>query len=452
MHEQYCQHQQPVSGVGHARGLPRSLTSEVGALAGRTARLQGWVHRIRRIGVVTFVLLRDRSGIIQLVLDAVGPAAATAAVAGLNVEDVIEVTGQVNAEARAKGGYEILVETISVLSTAATLPFEINLPQLKVGQDLALDNRVLSLRHARSQAIFRLKAAIIKSFRDFSAANGFIEVQTPKIVATATEGGANLFPVDYLGRRAYLAQSPQFYKQMLVLSGFERVYEVGPVYRAEPHNTSRHVNEFTSLDWEVAFIDSAAEVMALEETMLRQLAERLLAEYAADLAAIGADVAARLPERQIQRLTLGEAHALLQRRRGKELPPGDLDPEGERLLCELVAGPVFVTAWPAAVRPAYAQPCEDAPHLTDSFDLLLGGMEVTTGGRRISEHTVLQASLESRGLDPGAFDFYLDAFRYGAPPHGGLAIGAERLTVALLGLSNLREATFFPRDLDRLTP
>jgi len=452
MHEQYGQDQHPLRDAGRARCLPRALTSEAGAFAGRTARLQGWVHRIRRIGVVTFVLLRDRSGLIQLVVDAAGPAAATAAVAGLNVEDVIEVTGIVNADARAKGGYEVLVETIVVLSAAAALPFEVNLPQLKVGQDLALDHRVLSLRHPRSQAIFRLKAAIIKAFRDFSGAEGFIEVQTPKIVATATEGGANLFPVDYLGRRAYLAQSPQLYKQMLVLSGFERVYEVGPVYRAEPHNTSRHVNEFTSLDWEIGFIDSAAEVMALEETMLRQLVARLSTDHAADLAAIGVELAARLPERPIPRLTLGEAHALLQRRRAKELPPGDLDPEGERLLCELVAGPVFVTAWPAKVRPAYAQPCEDAPHLTDSFDLLLGGMEVTTGGRRISDHGALRASLENRGLDPGAFDFYLDAFRYGAPPHGGLAIGAERLTVALLGLSNLREATFFPRDLDRLTP
>lgn len=429
------------------------MASEVAGPAGRQVALAGWTHRVRRIGAVTFVVLRDASGLVQLVLE--GGTAPAAAAVDLGAEDVIRVVGEVRVEPRAPGGHEIAVTSLQVVSRAGPLPFEINLPTLKAGLDLALDHRVLSLRHPRSQAIFRVKAEITRAFRDFSVRHGFLEVQTPKIVATATEGGANLFPVDYLGRRAYLAQSPQLYKQMLVLSGFERVFEVGPVYRAEPHHTARHLNEFTSLDWEAGFVASASELMDLEETMLREMVGRLSDGRSRELGLLEADPAAKLglgDGGRPARLTLAEARRLLQVRRGKESPAGDLDPEGERLLCELVGGATFVTDYPAASRPAYAHPREDDPELTDTFDLLVGGIEVTTGGRRISDRAALEASLQRRGLDPRAFGFYLEGFGYGAPPHGGLAIGAERLTAALLGLGNLREATFFPRDTARLEP
>ena len=428
----------------------RTLAAQAGERAGGFVRLQGWTHRIRRVGAVNFILLRDRSGIIQVVVESTDPAAAV--LAKLGTEDVVEVTGTVRAEPAAPGGYELRAASLRRIAPAAPLPFEINLPKLKVRQELALDHRVLSLRHPRGQAVFRIKAALIDAFRRFSRQQGFIEVQTPKIVATATEGGANLFPVDYLGRPAYLAQSPQFYKQMLVLAGFERVYEVGPVYRAEPHHTSRHVNEFTSLDWEVGFIETAAEVMDLEERMLRGLVETVSADCRHELDLLGVDLARALPAGPIPRLPLAEAKRLLADERGVAGPPGDLDPEGERLLCELLGGPVFVTDWPVASRPAYTQPWPDRPELTDSFDLLLGGVEVTTGGRRIADPAALRQSLVERGLEPERFEFYLEGFSYGAPPHGGLAIGAERLTAALLGLANLREATFFPRDVNRLTP
>jgi len=430
--------------------LERRLAAELAHYAGQTVRLQGWVHRIRRIGAVTFVLLRDRSGIVQVVLasdGACGPALDEVA-----VEDVVEVRGQVRLDERAQGGFEVDGETVTVIAKAAELPFEINLPVLKIGLDLALQHRVPALRHARQQAIFRLKGEIIRCFREFSAAQGMVEVQTPKIVATATEGGANLFAVDYLGRRAYLAQSPQFYKQLLVLAGFERVFEVGPVYRAEPHNTSRHLNEFTSMDWEVGFVASAEELMALEERMLYRTAETLAANHAGWLATVGANPSACLPDGGITRIPLAEAQRMLAAKYGKELPPGDLDPEGERLLCGMTGGAAFVTDWPVETRPAYAKPHTDRPHLTDSFDLLLGGIEVTTGGLRISDYQQLKQGLIARGLNPEAFGFYLDGFRYGAPPHGGLAIGAERLTMALLGLSNMREVTLFPRDRERLAP
>jgi nondiscriminating aspartyl-tRNA synthetase len=410
----------------------------------------GWVWRLRRIGGIAFLVLRDRSGTAQVVFESRNPEAG--AVSALNAEDVVEVRGTVRADRRAPGGVEVLGETLKLVSAAAPLPFEVNLPEIKAGLDILLDNRVVSLRHPHSQAVFRLKAAIAGGFRRFSEAAGMIEVHTPKIVATGTEGGANLFAVDYLGRPAYLAQSPQFYKQLLVIGGFERVFEVGPVYRAEPHNTSRHLNEFTSMDWEIGFIRSAAEVMDLEEEMLREMTAAICGGFEPELAALGVDAAGRLPAGSIPRIPLTEALALLERRYGKVCPPGDLDPEGERLLCEAGGGAVFVTDWPLASRPAYAAPWEDRPELTDSFDLLLGGVEVTTGGRRISDHRQLVASFRSRGLDPDRFGFYLDAFRYGTPPHGGLATGLERLTMALLGIGNMREVTFFPRDLERVTP
>ncbi|MDP2873185.1 MAG: aspartate--tRNA(Asn) ligase [Bacillota bacterium] len=428
----------------------RTLAGYVAAEAGRYVELAGWTHRVRRIGGITFLLIRDRTGMAQVVFEAGGPDEVK--LERLGAEDVVRVGGMVRADARAPGGAEVLGRSLDVISAAEPPPFEINLPAVKAGLDLILDHRVISLRHPTAQAVFRIKADIVAGFRRFSEAQGMVEVQTPKIVATGTEGGANLFAVDYVGRRAYLAQSPQFYKQLLVMSGFERVFEVGPVYRAEPHNTSRHLNEFTSMDWEIGFVGGAGEVMDLEEEMLSGLVASLSEIRGRELSLVGADVRARLPAGGIPRLALAAAVALLERSFGKVSPRGDLDPEGERLLCEATGGAVFVTEWPAATRPAYAAPLDRDPELTDSFDLLLGGMEVTTGGRRISDYAQLRASLAQRGLDPGAFGFYLDGFRYGTPPHAGLAIGLERLTMALLGLGNMREVTLFPRDLTRLEP
>lgn len=428
----------------------RTLIGDLPGAVGRRVELAGWTHRLRRIGGIAFVLVRDRTGLAQVVFESGGPDEDT--LQRLGAEDVVRVSGLVRADERAAGGVEVLGERLELVSAAAPPPFEVNLPVLKAGLDLALDNRVISLRHPAAQAVFRIKADIAAAFRRFSEAQGMVEVQTPKIVATGTEGGANLFAVDYIGRRAYLAQSPQFYKQLLVMSGFERVFEVGPVYRAEPHNTSRHLNEFTSMDWEIGFVDGAGDVMDLEERMLAGLVASLAETRGREMSLLGADPGSRIPAGGIPRVALADAVALLERSYGKISPRGDLDPEGERLLCEATGGAVFVTEWPAATRPAYAAPLKGNPELTDSFDLLLGGMEVTTGGKRISDHAQLEASLARRGLDPVAFGFYLDGFRYGTPPHAGLAIGLERLTMALLGLGNMREVTLFPRDLTRLEP
>jgi len=429
--------------------MSRVLAREMGRHAGTEVTLQGWVHNIRKIGAVAFLVLRDRSGQAQVVLEGDMLAALP------TLESVVAVSGWVKPDARAPGGAELRARQLSVISPAHRLPpFELNRPELTAGPEVVLDHRVLGLRHPKLHATLTVQSELIRGFREFLRGEGFTEVHTPKIVATGTEGGSELFPVQYFEQQAYLAQSPQFYKQMLVGAGYERVYEVGAVYRAEQHNTSRHLNEYVSLDVEMGFISGEEEIMALEERMLAQMFAGVAETCEAELALHGAKV----PEvRDVPRVPLAEAQAILERRFGKLLPPGDLDPESERLLCQYVAesgrpGLVFITRWPRFVRPMYAQPTADAPELTASFDLLMNGLEVTTGGQRMHDPTVLEASIRSRGLDPEGFAFYLEVFWHGMPPHGGFAIGAERLTARLLGLGNVREASAFPRDRTRLVP
>lgn len=423
----------------------RVLTRELTRHAGTEVLLQGWVHNIRKIGSLAFLVLRDRAGLAQVVVEG-GLLAALP-----ELESVLSVTGSVRADARAPGGAELRATGLSVLARAHRLPpFELNRPELSAGPEVVLEHRVLSLRHPKLHAVFTVQSELVRGFREYLRGEGFTEVHTPKIVATGTEGGSELFPVQYFEQPAYLAQSPQFYKQMLVGAGYERVYEVAPVYRAEQHNTSRHLNEYVSLDLEMGFITGEEEIMALEERLLAQMFAGVAATCEAELALHGVTV----PEvREIPRIPLTEAQAILERRFGKRLPPGDLDPESERLLCQYVpAGMVFITRWPRSVRPMYAQPCAEAPALTASFDLLLNGLEVTTGGQRIHDPELLTESIRGRGLDPASFASYLEVFWHGMPPHGGFAIGAERLTARLLGLGNVREACAFPRDRTRLTP
>ncbi len=430
--------------------MRRDLATDVPSATGRRVRLAGWVHRVRGLGNVTFVLLRDRSGLVQCVFE--GDAVA----GGLTVESVVRVDGVAVAEPRAAGGAEVRADRLEVLAAAPSgLPFPVNYRILEAGPELLLDERALSLRHPRNQAIFRVQAALGEAFRLALTKRGFLEVHTPKLVAAGTEGGAELFPVRYFDRPAFLAQSPQFYKQMLVIAGFERVFEVGPVFRAESHNTSRHVNEFTSLDLELAFIDSEEAIMALHEAVIGEMLERVRVECQRDLGFLGA----KIPEGvgPIPRLGVPEACRLLRERYKWETPSGEVNPEGERLLgdyarAELGSDFLFLTHFPAAKRPAYTKPRPEDSSLTRSFDLLFRGLEITTGGQRIEGHAELEASFRRRGFDPADFSSYLGAFRFGAPPHGGCATGLERLTESLLALENIREACLFPRDRDRLTP
>lgn len=427
----------------------RVLCSRVPDYPNTAITVQGWVHGIRRMGGLAFVDVRDRSGVVQCVLE--GELAETP----LSLESVIAVEGVAVLAPKAPRGVEIRAAGIAVLSEAeAPLPFELNKKTLSAKLETMLDHRTLSLRHPKTHATFRIQSALAGAFRDYLSGQGFTQIFTPKIVASGTEGGSNLFGVDYFERKAYLAQSPQFYKQMMVGAGYERVFEIAPVYRAEEHNTSRHLNEYVSLDVEVGFIRSEEELMDLEQRLLAYMFERAAVECGEELALLGVEVPSIV---DIPRMTVAEAQAILRRKYGKTSPKGDLDPEGERLLCKHVAegskpALVFLTRYLKEIRPMYAMPAPEDESLTASFDLLFNGLEITTGGQRIHDYAMLTASMRSRGLDPDRFAGYMDVFRYGMPPHGGFAIGLERLTSRLLGLPNVREASAFPRDRTRLTP
>lgn len=432
--------------------MTRTLAAEVPSRLNEKVFLQGWVYNLRPIGKLCFLVLRDRSGTVQAVLydrpDLVQQ---------LREESVIELIGYVRRDERAPHGCEVLISDLKILSTPLeTLPIQINRPRaaLNARLETLLEHRVLSLRHPEIGAIFRVQAELVHGFREFLTQEGFLEVHTPKIVASGTEGGTELFPVQYFDRTAYLAQSPQFYKQMLVGAGFERVFEVGPVYRAEPHSTTRHLNEYISLDIEMGFIESEQDLLALEARLLRHMFARVKDRCAKELAIYGVTVP-DVPEK-IPQITLSDAQQILREKFNKH-NAGDLDPESERLLCryaqeELGCELLFVTHYPREKRPMYAMPDSKNPQLTRSFDLLYKGLEITTGGQRIHQYEMLVESMKSRGLDPANFEFYLEVFKSGMPPHGGFAIGAERLTMQVLNLSNVREASFFPRDRTRLTP
>ncbi|MCI2429792.1 aspartate--tRNA(Asn) ligase [Candidatus Acetothermia bacterium] len=432
--------------------MTRTLAAEVSQKLNEKVFLQGWVYNLRPIGKLCFLVLRDRSGTAQAVLYDRADLAQQ-----LREESVIELVGYVRRDERAPNGCEVLISDLKILSTPLeTLPIQINRPRaaLNARLETLLEHRVLGLRHPEIGAIFRVQAEILHGFRTYLRNENFQEIHTPKIVASGTEGGTELFPVQYFERTAYLAQSPQFYKQMLVGAGFERVFEVGPVYRAEPHSTTRHLNEYISLDVEMGFIESEQDLLALEAQLLRRIFSGVAQNCAKELA-LYATTVPQVPEK-IPQIKLAEAQALLRERFQKEIT-GDLDPESERLLCryaqeELGCELLFVTHYPREKRPMYAMPDTENPRLTRSFDLLYKGLEITTGGQRIHQYEMLAENIKGRGLDPANFEFYLEIFKSGMPPHGGFAIGAERLTMQLLNLSNVREASFFPRDRTRLTP
>ncbi|MEO0068942.1 MAG: aspartate--tRNA(Asn) ligase [candidate division WOR-3 bacterium] len=434
--------------------MERTLARDLPQHIGERVRLLGWVHHIRKLGKICFVLLRDRSGITQAV---------TGEPERFNLdqvqrESIVEVIGRVKPEPQARQGCELELEQIKVLiAPVAPLPFEVNRSKRKLNLklDMILDHRAFSLRNPELGAVFRVQAEIVRSFRDFLRREGFLEVHTSKIVAAGTEGGTALFPIQYFEQKAYLAQSPQFYKQMLVGAGYERVFEVGFVYRAEDHATSRHINEYLSLDYEMGFIDSFEDVTRLEEQMLKEMVENLKKNCADELQLLQA----RLPEiDRIPYIKFKDALEVLKKDFGRDVKDMlDLDPEAERQLCayaERVYNSefIFVTHYPRKTRPFYTMWDRDEPEYTFGFDLLFRGLEVTTGSQRIHDYNMLLENIRYFGLNPESFEFYLEIFKYAVPPHGGLAIGAERLTQQFLGLTNVREASFFPRDRFRLTP
>jgi nondiscriminating aspartyl-tRNA synthetase len=423
---------------------------------GRKVVIAGWLLRLRRLSQVSFVIVRDGRGLAQAVL---GDPALVEQVAALQSESVVRIEGEVVATAQAPRGVELRVEKIDLISAATEPPpFELHRPEIAAQLPTFLDHAAVGLRHPRHRAMFRLAAASVDGFRRALRAEHFVEIFTPKLVATATEGGANVFAVDYFGRPAYLAQSPQFYKQTMV-GVFERVFEVGPVFRAEPHDTPRHLNQYASLDAEMGFIDDHTTVMALLERTIAGMLNCLEQEAQEELALLGCELPKlpKLPER-MPVLDFVEAQQLIQAATGEDvLGEPDLAPSHERWLGEWATREhgsefLFVTGYPLAKRPFYTHPDPTRPGQSNSFDLLFRGLELVTGGQRLHIYTDYLAALAERGQNPEPMAGYLEAFKHGMPPHGGFAMGLERWVARLVGAANVRETTLFPRDMQRLTP
>jgi nondiscriminating aspartyl-tRNA synthetase len=399
----------------------RVLSTELGAHVGERVTLAGWLHAKRELGAVSFVLVRDRAGLAQAVVEGA---------LDLRAETVVEVEGVAVSASQAPGGVELQEPSFRVLAEPAEPPpVELRRPELKETLPTILDNAPVALRHPRERAKFQIAAASLAGFRKTLDELGFVEISTPKIVAAATETGANLFSLDYFGRPAFLAQSPQLYKQTMV-GVFERVYEVGPVFRAEPHETGRHLAGYTSLDAEVGFIRDHFDVMAF----LREAVAGMIDSVRERTELAVPEVPSEIPWIHFADTGVDDV---------------DLAPADERRLCEEHDEWLFVTGFPAAKRPFYTHPEPGRPEYTNSFDLLFRGIEIVTGGQRLHRYEDYLAALDG-DIEP--YEGYLQAFRYGMPPHGGFALGLERWTAQLVGAKNIRETTLFPRDRNRLTP
>lgn len=413
--------------------MQRILSTELAHHVGRTVTVAGWVHRRRLLKSVAFLIVRDAGGLIQVVHE---PDLVTA-----REESVVEVTATVTANPAAPGGLELTSPEIRVLSAVdVPLPVELHRPVMTVTLPTQLDQAALALRHPTRVAALRIAAAATAGFRATLAAQRFVEIHTPKIVASATESGANVFRLDYFGRPGYLAQSPQFYKQLMV-GVFERVYEVGPVFRAEPHDTARHLAQYTSLDAELGFIRDHRDVMTVLTSVLAGMA-----------AAVEPWAKLEVPV-EIPAVHFAEALKIA----GADPDEPDLAPADERAMGEWARREhgsdfVYVTGYPMGKRPFYTHPDPADPLRSNGFDLLFRGVELVTGGQRLHRYADYVTAIEGRGESLEPYQGYLDGFRYGMPPHGGFAIGLERFVARLTGAANVREVTAFPRDRHRLTP
>ncbi|MEM0232494.1 MAG: aspartate--tRNA(Asn) ligase [Candidatus Nezhaarchaeales archaeon] len=416
---------------------------------GSIVRVAGWVHAIRDLGGIIFLMVRDSDGLIQVV--------ASKSELSLEVfnkfrevrpETVISIEGTTRKSPRAPSGVEIRATSIEILNKASVPPHLEPASRSKLSLDERLDNRVVDLRKPRNMVIFKFQHVLLRYIRKFLDDNGFIEVFTPKLIATATEGGAALFPIAYFDKEAFLAQSPQLYKEQLS-SVFERVYEIGPLFRAEESQTDRHVSEYIGVDVEVAFA-TYEEVMRLLEEMLVYSTSRAVEELEEELRSV--ELSFLKLERPFPRITYDEALSILAEKGVKIEWGEDLSTEAERKLGEEFKGPYFIVDWPTRIKPFYIMPKPDNPDLSLSFDLMIGRMEVASGGQRIHDKDLLISRLKSSGLEPESFKHHLKCFDWGIPPHSGWGLGLARLVMMLLGLSDVREAILYPRDRWRLVP
>ncbi len=426
----------------------------------QTVMVQGWLQILRDQKKMQFLILRDRSGLVQVAHYRPNNEELGALISTLGVESALTITGKVVENAVVKlGGIEIQLEALKVENAADTpLPYDPfdkeNIPAV----DFRMDWRFLDLRRPESLLLFRAQTLLEAAMREHWIENGFIEIHSPKIMGTPSESGAELFTIDYFGGKAYLAQSPQFYKQMGMAAGFERVFEIGPVFRADPSFTSRHMTEFTGLDIEMSWVESHEDVMAYTERWLQFAYRKVKESLGEEIKALfGTEIT--VPEVPFPRIPMAEAVEIL-KSVGYELPrdkKGDLDPGGERALGDWVkehkgSDFVFLTDWPISARPFYHMRHPENPGLTRSFDLIAGGLEIATGAQREHRVEVLKAQALEKGLGLENIQFYLDFFRYGCPPHGGFGMGLSRLLMVLLGVGNIRETVYLFRGPNRLHP
>ncbi len=431
----------------------RTYTAD--ATPGDTVTVAGWVHEIRDLGGIAFLILRDKTGKIQVKFekDEMDEEMVETAL-DVHRESVISVDGAVEEEDRAPTGVEVVPDAIEVISEAdPELPLD---PSEKVDAELStrLDNRTLDLRKDEIKAIFQIRAEALRSVREQFRSVGCTEINTPKIVATGTEGGTELFPITYFGEEAFMNQSPQLFKQLMVGSGLERVFEIGPIFRAEEHNTPRHLNEATSIDFESAFIDHTGAMDVCEE-IVRAAYEGVAENCTEELETLGLAEEFELPEGDFPRLTYEEAIERINATGevDEQLVWGDdLSTEAERALGDDVGTHYFITDWPSEIKPFYIKDHDDDEQLSTGFDLMHPRLELVSGGQREHRYEHLIEGFEQQGLEPEAFDYYTKMFRYGMPPHAGWGLGGERLVMTMLGLENIREAVLFPRDRQRLSP
>lgn len=425
---------------------------QLGAHIGEIVRLHGSIYKIRKMSSFAFVLLRTKRQMVQCVYE---PAYARFALEELKEEACVRFTAEVIREERSRSGYDLHLLDVEILSEPEEVPpVVINQKRVNTSIENLLDYRPITLRNEKERAVFQIQARICQAFREFLDGQHFTEIHTPKLVAAGAEGGANIFSLSYFGEQAYLAQSPQFYKQAMV-PVYERVFEIGPVFRAEKHNTQRHLNEYTSMDFEMGFIDGFEDVMQMETKVLQNIMAVLKTDYAPQLAALHV----ALPDvTRIPAVRFDEAKRMVSEKYGRAIrDPFDLEPEEEQLISRLFAEEygsefVFVTHYPSKKRPFYAADDPEDPRYTLSFDLLFRGLEVTTGGQRIHDYDTQVAKMLKKGMNPEDFAGYLMIHKYGTCPHGGLGLGLERLTARLLGENNVRETCLFPRDQQRIEP
>lgn len=415
---------------------------------GETIQLRACIHKIRNMSGFAFIILRTGRYLIQ----AIHASSCSDSIEGLREGNFVFIEGKVSENEKAVGGIEIQLSKIQVISNCnREIPLKVSNRKLECSLDINLDNRAVSLRNVYERAIFKIQEGVANGFRAFMLKEGFTEIHTPKIVAQGAEGGANIFHLEYFDKPAFLTQSPQFYKQMAV-AFFDRVFEIAPIYRAEKHATSRHINEYIGLDFEMGYIDSMYDVMAMETAMLRYVMDYLKKNYAHELEIVNAEVPVI---NDIPCVTLLEAKEILGNKGSKNKL--DLEPEDEVAICEYAKKEfdsdfIFVTHFPSSKPPFYAMNSREDSRLAYKFDLLFRGLEITSGGQRIHNYDEQIEKMKAQGLDPDDFKNYLEAHKYGLPPHGGLGIGLERFVMKLINLSNVRQSSMFPRDINRLFP